>query len=71
MKYQNMGSYAHLTPFLKVIILFFSVILRKKRCKRGQKCKKRVPVVQCNKVVSITYDTLALTFEYFVFARGA
>ena len=29
MKYQNMGSYAHFTPYLKVIILLFSKILRK------------------------------------------
>ena len=29
MKYQNMGSYAHLAPVLKVIFLFFSEILRK------------------------------------------
>ena len=29
MKYHNMGSYAHFTPFLEVIILFFSEIFRK------------------------------------------
>ena len=43
----------------------------KKRCKKGRKCKKHVPVAQCNKIVSTTYDTLALTFEYFVFTRGS
>ena len=29
MKYQNMGSYAHFAPFLKVIILLVSEILSK------------------------------------------
>ena len=29
MKYQNKGSYAHFAPFLKVIILLVSEILRK------------------------------------------
>ena len=28
MKYQNMGSYVHFAPFLKVIILLVSEILR-------------------------------------------
>ena len=29
MKYQNMGSYAHFAPFLKIIVLLVSEILRK------------------------------------------
>ena len=44
MKYQNMGSYAHFAPFLKVIILLVSEILKKKRCKKRRKCKNHVPV---------------------------
>ena len=33
MKYQNMGSYTHFAPFLEVIILLVSEILRKKGVK--------------------------------------
>ena len=71
MKNQNMGLYAHFATFLKVIILLVSKILRKNGVKSVVSGKKKhVPVVQCNKVVSTTYYTLALTFEYFFSQEG-
>ena len=35
-KYQNVGSYAHFEPFLKVIILLVSEILRKNGVKSAK-----------------------------------
>ena len=44
MKYQNMGSYEHFVPFLKIIILFVSEIFRKNGVKSVVSAKKHVPV---------------------------
>ena len=43
MKYQNIGLYAYFAPFLKVLFLFFSEILRKNGVKRylPRSCIKR------------------------------